>query len=88
MRDPVKLAQAAQSLHKIIEKAKLLGVTEIGHQIDPEKITAAELAATESALKDAIRTYTQNYLSLTTTDVLMNYKDLMGLDPNAQLIEH
>ncbi len=88
MRDPIQLANAAQAMHEIISAAKVLGVTEIGHQIDPENITKEDILGTEAVLKDKISAYTRKYLSLTTTDVLMNYKDLMGLDPDKELAGH
>lgn len=56
--------KAASELAEVIKRAKTLGVTEIGHQINPEQITARELAATEQLLSDAIRDYSMTYLGL------------------------
>ncbi|MDP2495483.1 hypothetical protein Q8W25_15745 [Shimia thalassica] len=65
----------AKALERIIDKAKILGITEIGHQIDPEKVTAEEVAATEAILRDAIAEFSTAHLSATTSQ----FAEALGL---------
>ncbi|MDO6520723.1 hypothetical protein Q4578_03955 [Shimia thalassica] len=69
------LNSPAKALERIIEKAKILGITEVGHQIDPEKFTAEEVAATEAILRDAIAEFSAAHLSATTSQ----FAEALGL---------